>query len=1409
MSSSYPVRCAAIALLVCLTFHGGAIRAEGDLWRTDFEAAKIQSQTEKKVLLLYYTASDRVPPCMTMKREVFDSEAFEAEARRRFVLVEVDFPGKKVLPAAVKKQNDELSRRYGVTQVPIVLLIAPDGAVITKTGYRTGGGEKYVAHLRELTDAYARSIVLQGELPKSRGLERAKLLDEMVRCHDTLSHDKEIALALSREILDLDPRNQTGLNGNHVFRIAMDDADKLLKQRKIQESLAAYDRILALPGITALQKQAAYMDQVGCYFEMRDFRGVIAGLEQARAAAPRSDRVESIYGRYEKSAPFAAAQKIIAEVNVSLGKATGLERAVLLDRLFEAQRILKRALPDITPTRSFEAWSREIVALDAENKAGLKAKHANSPPIELTSMDLTAKNFTPAEGAQIQEANRLAQEVVALYKQNRFREALPLAEECLAIRRKVLGNDNAGTAQAVNNVGAQLLGLTRYAEAIPYYEESLAGRRRAFGNRTLETVDSLTSFGSLFKAMGDYGKSRPYYEEALEISTQVLGPRHPDTAVALNHLGVLLRSMGEYETARSYFERALAIYLEVYGEKHQSSANALGNLGSVSQSLGEEATARRYFERSLAIRKEVLGEKSLDAAHALDGIGGVLTSLGDHAAARPYFVQALAIKKEYYGDKHPDTAIALNAMGKSFVAMGEFQNARLCHEQSLAIFKALTGDKHPEMAVSLNNLAAVLKVQEGQAAALPYQEQSLAICKESLGARHPSTAQAHSSVGWACRALGKYEAARTHLTQAVAIEREVLGPTHPSTADSLISLGTILFDLGEVDQAIKYLAEGIGIRQVVQDGVFAVASETESLKLVAKFRWPLDVLITASKNTEQANNELYAHIWPGRAAVFQLAADRCQTLAHSLAPEVEPLYRTWLETRRELSRLTLAPMNAADPERLAVRRELLRQTTIRKEELERRLAAFVPEIAQGQAQRRRPHTDLAHALPADAVFIDLLRFEHCIHDPNIEASKANYSIPSYVAFVVTRDGPLQRIDLGPAAPIDAQAKAWREAMLSGKSATAVEELRRLVWQPLHAALPADVNTVYLVPDGPLTSLPWAALPGSKPGTVLLEETALAIVPNGRVLLDHLERPSTPTSEGALLAVGGVQYGVAPIDASTSMQIAKLRAAATDEKQTLHWPELPGTANEVTGIERFVGERSVVKLTGNAAGTARVISELPKARWAVFATHGFFADPAMRSAMQIDESSFRDRLPDVASNLTGRNPLLLSGLVFAGANLPRPLDDSGVPQGDGGILTAEAIAGLPLSKLELAVLSACETGLGEVAGGEGVFGLQRAFHVAGCRNVVASLWKVDDEATSALMRLFYENLWRKNQRPLEALRNAQLTILRNPTEIRAYAGRAPGAAKPLPDGGRISAASVAPARADVRRWAAFQLSGSGK
>jgi CHAT domain-containing protein len=268
-------------------------------------------------------------------------------------------------------------------------------------------------------------------------------------------------------------------------------------------------------------------------------------------------------------------------------------------------------------------------------------------------------------------------------------------------------------------------------------------------------------------------------------------------------------------------------------------------------------------------------------------------------------------------------------------------------------------------------------------------------------------------------------------------------------------------------------------------------------------------------------------------------------------------------------------------------------------------------------------------------------------------------------------------------------------------------------------------------------------------------------------------------------------------------MAAQRGPAAGEGKPLTWKPLPGTEAEMAVIGQLATAAGVKvqALTGSRASAARLLEGLPGCRYAHLATHGFFADPVFRNRIKADEALFlmqgRERVGAGALS-----PFVLSGIVCAGANLKETPGR--------GLLTAEALLNADLSSMELAVLSACETGLGEMGGGEGVLGLQRGFHVAGCKNVIASLWKVDDQATAALMQLFYRNLWEKKRPPLEALRQAQLALYHHPEQLAGLARgeRAAFERVELPAKAARLAAS-GPGRAPVRQWAAFTLSGPGR
>ncbi len=366
--------CAALALGA---FARGGSAAE-DLWQTDFKAAQAKAKQEKKYLLVDFTGSDWCIWCIRLHNEVFDKEPFKAEAPKQFVLVELDFPHEKELSDDLKKQNKELAEKYNVKGFPTVLLLDAEGEVMARTGYREGGAEEYLKELAELPKIYQNVLACKAKLDKTQGLARAKLLDEIVEGYDKLGigseeeAEKDVT-AWGKEIIALDPDNKAGLKVKYEFPPALDEAMKLLQTGEAAEAREAVDKALAWKGVPAELRQKGYMAKAQICLTQKKFVDAVAALKLAKEAAPESQTAKRIDGFVEQFSNAAEAQEAVDKLEAGLAKSEGTDRAKLLDKLIDAEQKLLRYDP--AASRNINKWSKEIVALDPDNKAGLKKKY--------------------------------------------------------------------------------------------------------------------------------------------------------------------------------------------------------------------------------------------------------------------------------------------------------------------------------------------------------------------------------------------------------------------------------------------------------------------------------------------------------------------------------------------------------------------------------------------------------------------------------------------------------------------------------------------------------------------------------------------------------------------------------------------------------------------------------------------------------------------------------------------------------------------------------------------------------------------------------------------------------------------------------------------------------------------------
>jgi CHAT domain-containing protein/Tfp pilus assembly protein PilF len=1017
---------------------------------------------------------------------------------------------------------------------------------------------------------------------------------------------------------------------------------------------------------------------------------------------------------------------------------------------------------------------------------------------------------------------------VLLIRLGDFRAARQPLEEALAIRKESLGENNADYALSLNNLGTLLESTGNLTAALPYYEQCLAIRKKVLGEKHPDTAMAFDNLGVLLAAMGSYAEARSCYDQCLAIRQQVLGKKHPDTATVLYNLGALFQRMGKPAAARTYYEQALAIRREVLGEKHLDTATALEQLGVVLKWMGDYSAARPCLEQAVAIRREVLGEKNLDTAAALVNLGVLLHWMGDYAAARPYLESGLAIRQQLLGQKHRDTATALDSLGMLLLSIGDSADARRDIEQALAIRKEVLGDNHCDTASSFNNLGSVLQAARDYTGAMNYYRQALAIRSHALGETHPDTALSLTSLGDLMVIQGDYVAAYRYRAEALAIDKATLGEMHPTYSYSLFRLGVLLSAMGDYPAARSYYRQALAIQErVLGEQNPATAASLLSLGEVSAAQASWDEALKFMDQSRHATRQHVARSLPGMSAEeqFQFLHVRDEGSLHSAltlgmlrraAPRACELSAGWLANSKAVAQEALAAQarlltEAATPELaitasqlLAVRRHLAGLSMAiaepgREDQRQRQLAALGAQEQElshqlGQATGRSYQTNpwvepksLRQAIPAGSILVDIARFR--LRNFQAKGHQSLWQPPHYAAWLVpaTGHGDVRIVDLGPAEPIETAIGDLRRAIaesleLSGPIAQEGEpqaerelqellrKLTRLILQPLAEGL-EGVDELILSPDGALWLVPWHALVLDD-GRYALEKYRVRFLNSAR---DLLFRPNTAPSAKprAPLVLADPDFDWAPRQSAAQAVLSTSTAARPKAPDRSPFssrlpkvPRLPGTAFEAHQVQPLLARYShavpAVELEQNALEQVFKANKSP--RVLLLATHGFFLEDqeiAPQDRLLAMLSAAHHRTPRATSAQSIENPLLRCGLLLAGCNQPHESDV------DDGVLTGMEIVSADLRGTELVVLSACETGLGQVRNGEGVAGLRQAFQLAGAESVVSTLWQVPDRESAQLMSRFFENL-AGGQAKSDALRSAQLAAIKARRERHAAA-----------------------------------------
>ncbi|HLF82886.1 MAG TPA: CHAT domain-containing tetratricopeptide repeat protein [Blastocatellia bacterium] len=1035
-------------------------------------------------------------------------------------------------------------------------------------------------------------------------------------------------------------------------------------------------------------------------------------------------------------------------------------------------------------------------------------KDAAPGKYEIRIVELRAATETDRD---LQEASKLGKEAERSREAGKYDQALLLAERSRAIREKVLGTNHVDVAESLNNVAALYKEKGDYVRAEPLYQRALTITEKALGPDHPAVDRYVNNLAVLYYTKGDYAKAEPLYLHSLAISEKAVGPDHPDVATSLNNLALLYKAKGDYAKAEPLYQRALAIDEKALGPDHPLVATFLDNLAVLYDNKGDYAKAEPLYQRSLAIREKALGPEHPDVAISLNNLAGLYDLKSDYAKAEPLYQRALAIDEKALGPDHPLVATFSNNLALLYDNKGDYAKAEPLYQRALAIDEKALGRDHPAVAACLNNLAELYRTKGDYVRAEPLYQRALAIRERALGPDHPLVALSLNNLAVLYASKGDHAKAESLHQQALATDEKALGPDHPHVATDLNNLARIYGNRGEYAKAEPLYERSLAIRERALGHDHPDVAV--SLNNLAELYEAKDILERAVafrlRATDISERNIALNIATGSerqklAYLTTLAGETNDTISLHAQSKVDDPAARRLALVTVLRRKGRA-LDAVTDSVAALRRRLNAQDSALIDQLTNarsRLATLVLKgpgkiaRAQHQAEIKRAEEQIEKleseisirsaeyraqsqavtieavqaAVPSDAVLVEFVSYRP--FNPKFTKQADKFGEARYVAYLLGNKGEPVWVDLGEAKPINNAIDLLRKALRDPnrkdvkRRARTVEER---VFRPVRRLL-GDNRRVLLSPDGALNLIPFAALVDER-NSYLVKRYSFTYLTSGRDLLRLREKAP---SKQAMVIVGNPDYG--PMDGvdtkpglkrSRPQVVAKKQEAATTSKETAQsteaidfsrvmFPPLPGTQQEGEALKAMMPGATV---WSRKQATEAALKQVAAPAILHIATHGFFLeDLALGSAS--DERGIHISGSQLTSPATRvDNPLLRSGLALAGANLHKSGDDD-------GILTALEVAGLDLWGTKLVVLSACETGVGEVRNGDGVYGLRRALVLAGSESQLLSLWKVDDEATRDLMIDYYTRLKGGKGRG-EALRQVQLEMLASSDRQHPY------------------------------------------
>jgi CHAT domain-containing protein/Tfp pilus assembly protein PilF len=958
-------------------------------------------------------------------------------------------------------------------------------------------------------------------------------------------------------------------------------------------------------------------------------------------------------------------------------------------------------------------------------------------------------------------ADKIFARAAQLYQNSRYDSATVYFEKASALYEAA--QNWAGYVRACTEMAGTLSTANLHDQAEAKLNHAFAVGMSRLGEHHPDMAPIYEILGRFCVNKNDYDNAISYFQKELAIRQAATGGSEQDKiADAHIRIGMMYADKGHYDQAVQSLQQALAVRKAVDPELRTSETGDLYfYFGSLHIYRGEYDLALEYYSKTMAIWKALQGDslKGWAAANLYHNLGLVHQNKGNYLQALRLFQKSLAMCLEEFGERHSVVAIRYQGMGNAYLEMGDYVKALEFHQKSLDINLSLYGERNHSVSYGYGNLGIVYARKGDYGKALPYYQKALAIMKAVLGQRHPDIAECCNLIGDLHLQKGDYQQALVMFQQAQ--QANVIGFTdraiyHNPSLQQVLSEEKLLESLQKKAKAL--IRRAAVSPHPFEDLQAALSTSQLAVELIDRIRRGYKAegakLFLAEKTTETYEQAIQiAH------ALYRATGD----------PQYEE--QAWQFAEKSRAGILLDALAEAEAKNFAgIPDSLL--------EKERRLRAELAfqEKRVLEAEAKGSAADSVKILAWQAELFDLKRaYENLL--AHFEARHPDYFNLKYqnkianateireqlldehtalVEYFVGRDSLYifalanDRLDLK-SAPRDSlleqRVAELRSAIVEqdyDRYARAAYALHQILLAPMAPAL--DCENFIIIPDGALCFVPFEALLTDTAGVhapikdyralpFLLKKHALRYGYSATMLLETARRQRGPLTRDYLAFAPLFADGVASTpeqllfteNSSSAEFLAAQRTA--DTTRAIAAGFLPATKEEVRGVQNLFRERAgffahwfgndaQVRLEHHASEAYLKSTRLADFRYLHFATHGF-----------VNESKPK-----------------LSGLLLA------PI----ASQKEDGILYLGEIYNLNLNA-DLVVLSACETGLGKMAKGEGLIGLGRGFLYAGAANLLVSLWQVNDASTANLMIDFYEKML-EGKSKTAALREAKLHLI---------------------------------------------------